>query len=100
MTTDTTPKKRAGRKKKTEESVSTTTAATCDCSGQIELLTASCKNLEERVLTLTQYIRVFNQFLNQSMISNVVDGAAEEGLTEVLDSLTDEANPISADTTQ
>ena len=93
MTTEPTTKKRATttRKKKTETA---TTAATCTCGDQLELLTASCKNLEERMVTLVQYIRTFNQFLNQSMISNVVDGAAEDGLTEVLDTLTDVPNPI------
>ena len=98
MTTDaTTTKKRGPRKKKAEtiEAIAAVSSA-CDCGEQIELLTASCKNLEERLLTLIQYIRTFNQFLNQSMISNVVDGVAEQGLTEVLDSLTDAPNPINS----
>ena len=98
MTTETTAKK-PGRKKKAEATTTvdaTSTTCTCDCGEQIELLTASCKNLEERLVTLTQYVRTFNQFLNQSMISNVVDGAAEEGLTEILDSLTDVPNPINS----
>ena len=98
MTTETTAKK-PGRKKKAEATATvaaTSTTCTCDCGEQIELLTASCKNLEERFVTLTQYVRTFNQFLNQSMISNVVDGAAEEGLTEILDSLTDVPNPINS----
>ena len=97
MTTEPEVKKRAGRKKKVETTaavVETSTTCTCNCEDQIELLTASCKNLEERVMTLTQYVRTFNTFLNSSMISNVVDGAAEEGLTEVLDTLTDVPNPI------
>ena len=32
-----------------------------------------------------QYIRTFNQFLNNSMITNAVDSAAEETLNEILD---------------
>ena len=98
MTTDVTTTKKRGPKKKKVETTETTAAATstCNCGEQIELLTASCKNLEERFVTLTQYVRTFNQFLNQSMISNVVDGAAEEGLTEILDSLTDAPNPINS----
>jgi len=92
MTTEPKTRKRA-TKKKTE---TTATSSACNCSDQLELLTASCKNLEERMVTLVQYIRTFNQFLNQSMISNVVDGVAEEGLTEVLDSLTDVPNPINS----
>ena len=112
MTTDmTVPKKRTPKKttpkKTTVETTEEIAVASSDCmenddqtSGncrdQIELLTASCKNLEERLVTLTQYIRTFNQFLNSSMISNVVDGAAEKGLNEVLDTLTDVPNPISS----
>lgn len=97
MTTDATTTKKRGPRKKVETAETTAAAlSTCNCGDQIEVLTASCKNLEERLVTLTQYVRTFNQFLNQSMISNVVDGAAEEGLTEVLDSLTDVPNPINS----
>ena len=98
MTTETTAKK-PGRKKKAAATATvdaTSTTCTCDCGEQIELLTASCKNLDEKMTTLIQYIKTFNQFLNQSMISNVVDGAAEDGLTEVLDTLTDVPNPINS----
>ena len=100
MTTETTTKKKTTRKKKEETTATVAdTSTTCNCGNcgeQIELLTASCKNLDEKMTTLIQYIKTFNQFLNQSMISNVVDGAAEDGLTEVLDTLTDVPNPINS----
>ena len=70
MTTETTAKK-PGRKKKAAATATvdaTSTTCTCDCGEQIELLTASCKNLDEKMTTLIQYIKTFNQFLNQSMI--------------------------------
>ena len=42
---------------------------------------------EEKVEVLEQYIKTFNVFLNQSMITNSVDSAAEETLNEVIDKL-------------
>ena len=100
MTTDATTTKKRGPRKKNEEATATvaetSTTCTCNCGEQIDLLTASCKNLDEKVEVLTQYIKTFNLFLNQNMISNVVDGAAEQGLTEVLDTLTDVPNPINS----
>ena len=39
------------------------------------------------VEVLEQYLRTFNAFLNNSMISNNTDKSAEDALTEVLDKL-------------
>ena len=52
--------------------------ASCNCGDQIKVL-------ESQVEVLAQYMRTFNTFLNQNMISNTIDSMAEEGLTEVLD---------------
>ena len=52
--------------------------ASCDCGDKIKVL-------ESKVEVLAQYMKTFNVFLNQSMISNSVDGSAEEGLTQVMD---------------
>ena len=40
---------------------------------------------EEKVEVLEQYIKMFNTFLNTSMITNAVDPSAEASLNEVLD---------------
>jgi len=42
---------------------------------------------EEKVEVLEQYIKMFNTFLNTSMITNAVDPSAEASLTEVLNKL-------------
>ena len=52
--------------------------ASCNCGDQIKVL-------ESQVEVLAQYMRTFNTFLNQNMISNTIDSMAEAGLTEVLD---------------
>jgi len=76
MTTET------GKAKKTttrKAKVSTVDAvASCDCGDKIKVL-------ESKVEVLAQYMKTFNTFLNQSMISNTIDRTAEEGLTEVMD---------------
>ena len=72
MTTETKVKKTTTRKAKDP------VAASCNCGDQIKVL-------ESQVEVLSQYIRTFNTFLNQNMISNTIDSMAEEGLTEVLD---------------
>jgi len=42
---------------------------------------------EEKTDILEQYIKTFNVFLNQSMITNSVDSSAEETLNEVIGKL-------------
>lgn len=42
---------------------------------------------EEKTAVIEQYLKTFNAFLNNSMISNNTDKAAEDALTEVLDKL-------------
>ena len=42
---------------------------------------------EEKVEVLLQYIKMFNVFLNNSMITNSADPSAEASLSEVLDQL-------------
>ena len=42
---------------------------------------------EEKVEVLEQYIKMFNAFLNTSMITNSVDSSAEASLNEVLERL-------------
>tara|TARA_R110000824_G_C14867708_1_gene641975 strand:+ start:221 stop:571 length:351 start_codon:yes stop_codon:yes gene_type:complete len=42
---------------------------------------------EDKVEVLLRYIKMFNIFLNSSMITNAVDPSAEESLSEVLDQL-------------
>jgi len=86
MTTDTkTPKK------KTPKKAATTPAVTQE---QIDVLTASCKNVDEKMEIMIQYIKTFNTFLCMNMISNNVDRSAEEGLMAVLLQLSDIPNPI------
>ena len=72
MTTETKAKKTTTRK------VKDPVVASCNCGDQIKVL-------ESQVEVLAQYIRTFNTFLNQNMISNTIDSMAEAGLTEVLD---------------
>jgi hypothetical protein len=72
MTTETTAKKTTTRKAKDP------VVASCNCEDQIKVL-------ESQVEVLVQYMRTFNTFLNQNMISNTIDSMAEAGLTEVLD---------------
>ena len=72
MTTESKAKKTAPKKAKAP------VAESCNCGDQI-------KALESQVEVLAQYMRTFNTFLNQNMISNTVDSMAEAGLTEVLD---------------
>ena len=78
MTTETGKVKKTRKTKEAAETAATVVSCSCDCGDQIKVL-------ESKVEVLAQYIRTFNVFLNQSMISNTIDGAAEEGLTEVLD---------------
>jgi hypothetical protein len=67
-----------GKEKKTRKAkVSTDDAVSCDCDGRI-------KALEAKVDVLAQYMKTFNIFLNQNMISNTADSVAEQGLNEVL----------------
>jgi len=73
MTTESKAKKTTPKKK-----AKAPVAASCNCGDQI-------KALESQVEVLAQYIRTFNTFLNQNMISNTIDAMAEAGLTEVLD---------------
>ena len=44
---------------------------------------AQIKALEERVTQLETYIRVFDNFLTNTMISNTVDHSANETLAEI-----------------
>ena len=41
----------------------------------------------DKVAVLEQYIKMFNNFLNSSMITNAVDPSAEASLNEVIDKL-------------
>jgi superfamily I DNA and RNA helicase len=41
----------------------------------------------DKVAVLEQYIKMFNTFLNSSMITNTVDPSAEASLNEVIDKL-------------
>jgi len=79
MTTEISKAKKT-RKTKASTAVAegTTTVESCNCGDQIKVL-------ESKVEVLAQYMRTFNTFLNQNMISNTIDSMAEEGLTEVLD---------------
>lgn len=72
MTTGTKTKKATTKKAKDP------VVSSCNCGDQIKVL-------ESQVEVLAQYIRTFNTFLNQNMISNTIDSMAEAGLTEVLD---------------
>ena len=72
MTTGTKTKKATTKKAKDP------VVSSCNCGDQIKVL-------ESQVEVLAQYIRTFNTFLNQNMISNTIDAMAEAGLTEVLD---------------
>ena len=80
MTTEKkTRKKRATKKVEEATTVASVVAAkTCDCGDKIAAL-------ESKVEVIAQYMKTFNTFLNSSMITNTVDRAAEEGLTEVMD---------------
>ena len=44
----------------------------------------STEQLEKKVEVLSTYVTVFNNFLNNSMISNNADKAAEDALTDIL----------------
>ena len=81
MTTEKTKAKR-GRPKKV---AATTATSSCDCSGKIAILESTIALQTSQIEVLAQYMKTFNVFLNQSMISNSVDGSAEEGLTQVMD---------------
>lgn len=78
MTTGTGKVKKTRKTKEAAETTATAVSCSCDCGDQIKVL-------ESKVEVLAQYMKTFNQFLNQSMISNTIDRTAEEGLTEVMD---------------
>ena len=86
MTTEKTKATR-GRPRKTEVKVAT---SSCNCDSKIATLESAISLQTSQIEVLAQYMKTFNVFLNQSMISNAVDGAAEEGLTQVM-----EAYPVS-----
>jgi len=45
--------------------------------------------MEAKIEVLAQYMKTFNIFLNQSMISNTADSTAEEALTEIRETYPD-----------
>ena len=80
MTTEKT--KRTRRTKAEVEAESTATVASCDCGDKIAAL-------ESKVEVLGLYMKTFNIFLNQSMISNTADSTAEVALTEIRETYPD-----------
>ena len=50
-----------------------------------EFSTSAENNEQDTLRWVEQYIRMFNMFLNTSMITNAVDPSAEQSLNEIID---------------
>lgn len=61
------------------------TFTSCECSSDISA--EQFESVEQKVDVLLTYVKTFNNFLNNSMISNNADKAAEDALTDVLSEL-------------
>ena len=81
MTTEEKPK-RTRRTKAEVEAASAPAALSCDCGEKIAAM-------EAKIEVLAQYMKTFNIFLNQSMISNTADSTAEDALTEIRETYPD-----------
>ena len=81
MTTEEKPK-RTRRTKAEIEASSAPASVSCDCGEKIAAM-------EAKIEVPAQYMKTFNIFLNQSMISNTADSTAEEALTEIRETYPD-----------
>ena len=71
------------------DSLQATADSLQNCLDQQDIFLAKLDTLSQTVFVLTNYVKTFNNFLCNSMISNNADKAAEDSLTEVLSGLPD-----------
>jgi len=84
MTTEEAPKAKRGRPKKAAAE-----SSSCGCEAKITALEATVARQATQIELLQKFDIVFNTFLQQSMISNTADPAAEQSIQDIVEEIQD-----------